>query len=70
MRVTMGTFEQDQGARPVTQKLTNFDMAGLLDSDEAIKEYLYQVLTDGDDEEFSRAVEYIIRAYVVRLETT
>lgn len=54
----------------MTQKLTNFDMAGLLDSDEAIKEYLYQVLTDGDDEEFSRAVEYIIRAYVVRLETT
>ncbi len=37
----------------MSQHLTTFDMAALLDSDEAISEYLSQVLADGDSEEFS-----------------
>lgn len=46
----------------MTQTLTTFDMAELLDSDEAISEYLSQVLADGDNEEFLRAVGYIAKA--------
>jgi DNA-binding phage protein len=40
----------------MSQTLTTFDMAALLDSDEAISEYLSQVLADGDNEEFLRAI--------------
>lgn len=32
-------------------KLVDFDLAELLDSEEAISEYLTQVLTDGDSDE-------------------
>ncbi|EJN25495.1 hypothetical protein PMI37_04182 [Pseudomonas sp. GM80] len=46
----------------MSQKLTNFDVAALLDSDEAISEYLSQVLADGDNEEFLRAIGYVIKA--------
>jgi probable addiction module antidote protein len=46
----------------MTQTLTTFDMAALLDSDEAISEYLSQVLADGDNEEFLRAIGYIAKA--------
>ncbi|WP_420066820.1 DNA-binding protein, partial [Salmonella enterica] len=46
----------------MTQTLTTFDMAELLDSDEAISEYLSQVLADGDNEEFLRAVGYVAKA--------
>lgn len=34
----------------MSQTLTTFDMATLLDSDEAISEYLSQVLADGDND--------------------
>lgn len=46
----------------MTQTLTTFDMAQLLDSDEAIGEYLSQVLADGDNEEFLRAIGYVAKA--------
>lgn len=42
--------------------LREFDMASLLDSDEAISEYLTQVLDDGDSDELIRAVGYIAKA--------
>ncbi len=43
-------------------KLTQFDMSKYLDSDESIEEYLNQVLEDGDNAEFIRAVGYIAKA--------
>lgn len=46
----------------MSQHLTAFDMAALLDSDEAISEYLSQVLADGDSEEFLRAIGYVAKA--------
>lgn len=46
----------------MSQTLTNFDVAALLDSDEAISEYLSQVLADGDYEEFLRAIGYVLKA--------
>jgi len=46
----------------MSQTLTAFDMAALLDSDEAISEYLSQVLADGDNEEFLRAIGYVVKA--------
>ncbi|MBD9466583.1 addiction module antidote protein [Pseudomonas sp. Pdm06] len=46
----------------MSQHLTTFDMAALLDSDEAISEYLSQVLADGDSEEFLRAIGYVAKA--------
>lgn len=46
----------------MNQPLTTFDMAALLNSDEAISEYLSQVLADGDNEEFLRAIGYIAKA--------
>ncbi|KPG91878.1 MULTISPECIES: helix-turn-helix domain-containing transcriptional regulator [Pseudomonas] len=46
----------------MSQTLTIFDVAALLDSDEAISEYLSQVLADGDNEEFLRAIGYVLKA--------
>lgn len=46
----------------ISQALTNFDMASMLDSDEAISEYLSQVLADGDNEEFLRAIGHVLKA--------
>jgi probable addiction module antidote protein len=46
----------------MSQNLTTFDMAALLDSDEAISEYLSQVLADEDSEEFLRAIGYVAKA--------
>ena len=46
----------------MTQILTHFDMAELLDSDQAIAEYLSQVLADADTEEFLRAIGYVAKA--------
>jgi probable addiction module antidote protein len=43
-------------------ELTLFDMADQLDSDEAISEYLSQVLSDGDTDEIIRALGHIARA--------
>ena len=46
----------------MSQTLTNFDVIALLDSDEAINEYLSQVLANGDNEEFLRAIGYVLKA--------
>jgi len=46
----------------MTEKLLSFDLADLLDSDEAIAEYLTQVLADGDTSELLRALGYIAKA--------
>ncbi|NIE73970.1 putative addiction module antidote protein [Pantoea sp. Tr-811] len=46
----------------MSEKLIPFDMAALLNSDEAISEYLSQVLSDGDTEEIIRALGHIARA--------
>ncbi|WP_122314772.1 addiction module antidote protein [Pseudomonas cichorii] len=42
--------------------LVPFDMASLLDSDEAITEYLTQVLAEGDTDELIRAVGHVAKA--------
>jgi probable addiction module antidote protein len=44
------------------EKLISFDMANYLDSDEAIAEYLTQVLADGDSAELVRALGHVARA--------
>jgi len=46
----------------MTVKLLPFDIANLLDSDEAINEYLSQVLAAGDSDERIRALGYIAKA--------
>ena len=46
----------------MNNELTEFDLAEYLDSDEAIAEYLSQVLDDGDNEEFLRAIGYVAKA--------
>jgi probable addiction module antidote protein len=42
--------------------LVPFDMAAILDSEEAIAEYLRQVIEEGDTDEMLRAVGYIAKA--------
>lgn len=54
--------EIGKGGLSMSQTLTTFDMAALLDSDEAISEYLSQVLADGDNDEFLRAIGYVAKA--------
>ena len=44
------------------EELIPFDIAEYLDSDEAIAEYLSQVLEEGDSEEFIRAIGHIAKA--------
>lgn len=44
------------------EKLLPFDMVKMLDSDEAMSEYLSQVLEDGDSDELIRALGYIAKA--------
>ncbi|MEI6746176.1 MAG: addiction module antidote protein [Methylococcaceae bacterium] len=46
----------------MNEELLPFDMVSLLDSDEAIKEYLFQVLNDGDSKELMRALGYVAKA--------
>ncbi|MFJ3484849.1 addiction module antidote protein [Pseudomonas sp. NPDC090202] len=46
----------------MSDEVIPFDMASLLDSDEAISEYLTQVLADGDSDEFVRAIGYVAKA--------
>ena len=43
-------------------KLQTFDITEYLDSEEAIAEYLSQVLEDGDNDEFIRAIGHIAKA--------
>jgi probable addiction module antidote protein len=42
--------------------VTEFDLAALLDSEEAISEYLSQVLAEGDTDELIRAVGHVAKA--------
>lgn len=46
----------------MSQALLEFDLAALLDSEEAISEYLTQVLADGDTDELIRAIGYVAKA--------
>ncbi len=46
----------------MTIKLLPFDLSEYLDSDEAISEYISQVLEDGDQDELLRAIGYIAKA--------
>jgi len=46
----------------MSQARIAFDMAVLLESDEAINEYLSQVQADGDRDEFLRAIGYVAKA--------
>jgi probable addiction module antidote protein len=46
----------------MTEKLIPFDMARYLTSDEAVAEYLTQVLADGDTDELIEAIGHIARA--------
>jgi len=43
-------------------ELQTFDITEYLDSEEAIAEYLSQVLEDGDNDEFIRAIGHIAKA--------
>ena len=45
-----------------TNELQTFDISEYLDSQEAIGEYLSQVLEDGDSDEFIRAIAHIAKA--------
>lgn len=49
------------------QKLTTFDLSELLDSEEAIAEYLSQVLSEGDHDELIRALGYVAKAKGIAL---
>ena len=42
--------------------ISEFDLAALLDSEEAISEYLSQVLAEGDIDELIRAVGHVAKA--------
>lgn len=46
----------------MNELLTTFDLAEFLDSDQAIAEYLNQVLDEGDSDELIRALGYIAKA--------
>jgi len=46
----------------MNNELISFDITEYLDNDEAIAEYLSQVLEDGDNEEFIRAIGHIAKA--------
>lgn len=46
----------------MSETLMPFDMAAMLDSDEAINEYVAQVWAEGDADELIRAVGYIAKA--------
>jgi len=46
----------------MTEPLTVFSLADMLDTDEAISEYLTQVIEEGDSDELIRALGYIAKA--------
>lgn len=46
----------------MSETLIEFDLADVLDSEEAVSEYLSQVLADGDNDELLRAIGYIAKA--------
>jgi len=46
----------------MNKELIPFDIVEYLDSEEAMAEYLSQVLEDGDNDEFLRAIGYLAKA--------
>lgn len=46
----------------IAENLIPFDMADYLDGDEAMAEYLFQVLADGDQDELLEAIGHITKA--------
>jgi probable addiction module antidote protein len=46
----------------VTLETTPFDMAEMLDSEDVIREYFAQVMSDGETDEILRALSHIARA--------
>jgi len=46
----------------MSNRLIPFDITDYLDSEEAIAEYLSQVLADGDPDELQRALVYVAKA--------
>ena len=54
--------ECTMGKKLKIDSLPTFDMADYLDSDEAVAEYLSQVLTDGDDGELASVLGHIAKA--------
>ena len=46
----------------MTPVITDFDLTALLDSEEAISEYLSQVLAEGDSDELIRAIGHVAKA--------
>lgn len=46
----------------MTLQLSTFDPADHLDSEEAVAEYLSQVMADGDDDELLRALGHVAKA--------
>jgi len=46
----------------MTLQLTTFDILDSLDSEEAIAEYLSQVMAEGDDDELLRALGHVAKA--------
>ncbi|MDD5272813.1 MAG: putative addiction module antidote protein [Methylovulum sp.] len=57
-----GYFRGLMGEKISVSSLPVFDIVNLLDGDEAISEYLSQVLEDGDSDELIRALGYIAKA--------
>lgn len=51
------------------EKFSEFDFAEYLDGDEAIAEYMSQVLEEGDTEEFYRAIGYVAKAKGMAMQT-
>ncbi|WP_230853973.1 DNA-binding protein [Campylobacter concisus] len=47
------------------EEFTKFNLEDYLATDELRKEYLNQVLSDGDIEEFKRALFYIVKSKVI-----
>jgi probable addiction module antidote protein len=46
----------------MTLQLSTFDLTDHLDSEEAVAEYLSQVMADGDDDELLRALAHVAKA--------
>lgn len=47
------------------EEFTKFNLKDYLTTDKLRKEYLNQVLSDGDIEEFKRALFYIVKSKVI-----
>nr|WP_146024042.1 hypothetical protein [Pseudomonas sp. GW458-11-26-14-LB4] len=55
---------QKRRDKPMEQNTSDFEMTALLVDLNAIREYLSQVLAEGDDEELFRAIGYVTQARI------